>query len=403
MEEFRKSKLFKLGKISKKHFILYILSPFTYYFNNKLLDYFKQKNIWYNESLNYFSIYFGYTLIGLILFIYTKIINSNEKSLVQQKTKNKISINSMFTIDMIKKTPSYYKKKIIIMFLILIIITDCISTFIFTYFQKFSNFFKYLGYLYPLEIISFILLSNLILKLEIFKHHLLSLIIIIIGLLIINIINFTSISYNLNELFVISSLFILQYLYPLLDIIVYYILYEKEFNFSLFIFLIGIMGIIVGIIISFLKQYLLFNFLNINIFKDIDNFKNISHFILFILISISNGITYCLLYSIFKLFKPCCYAITAVINGLLNIFNDIFNIIFGQNQFNILLLFQIIIYIILFFACLVFNEQIICNFWELNKYTKEEIINRAYIDSNNIELNLQTIENDINVEDTQYD
>ena len=276
MEEFRELKLFKLGNISKKHFILYILSPFTYYFNNILLDNCKQKNNWYTESLNYFSIYFGYTLIGLTLLIYVKIINLKEKPFGQQKIQNKIKFNMN---KIIVKNALFYKKKEIIIFLVLIIITDCLSTFIFTYFQKFSNFFKYLGYLYPLEIISFIFLSNIILKLKINKHHLFSLIIIIIGLLIINVINFTSITYNLNELFVISSLFILQYLYPLLDIIAYYILYEKEFNFALFLFLIGIMGIIVGIIISFLKQYLSLTILNINFFKDIYNLNTLSKFI----------------------------------------------------------------------------------------------------------------------------
>ena len=99
-----------------------------------------------------------------------------------------------------------------------------------------------------------------------------------------------------------------------------------------------------------------------------------------IFITLCNGITYSLLHSIFKLFKPWAYAITAVINGLLNIFHDIINVIFGNNEFSILLLFQIIIYIILFIACLIFNEQIICNFWELNKNTKEEIIKRSIID-----------------------
>ena len=102
-------------------------------------------------------------------------------------------------------------------------------------------------------------------KLKIYKHHLFSLIIIIIGLLLINIINFTSISYKLNELFVILSLLILQYLYPLLDIIVYHILYEKDFNFPLWYFLLGIMGVFIGIIISFMREYLSLTFLNHNI------------------------------------------------------------------------------------------------------------------------------------------
>ena len=149
------------------------------------------------------------------------------------------------------------------------------------------------------------------------------------------------------------------------------------------------MGVFIGIIISFMREYLSLTFLNLNIFQDIYNFKNdtLSNLLIFIFITLCNGITYCLLHSIFKLFKPWAYAITAVINGLLNIFHDIINVIFGNNEFSILLLFQIIIYIILFIACLIFNEQIICNFWELNKNTKEEIMIRACLDLQSIKSN----------------
>ena len=382
MKESKKRRsLFKLGNISRKHFILYILSPFTYYFNNKFSDYVKKENTWYNSSLNFFSIYLGYILIGGILLIYSKIINKKEISHKQEKIQTKIIVqplNEFIINDTDIDEPVILTKKIIFLFII-IVITDCLCTYIFTTFQKFPNFFKYLGYLYPLEIISFIILSKFILKLKINKHHLFSLIIIIIGLLIINIINFTSITYNLNELFVIFGLLSLQYLYPLLDIIIYYILYEKDFNFSLYVLLNGIMGMIIGIIMSLCKEYLSLTFLNINIFQDLTYFKNntLSKFLWYLLMSISNGITYSLLLSIFKLFKPWAYAITAVINGLLTTFHDILNVLFEKKIFNFFLLFQIIIYIILFIACLIFNEQIICNFWELNKNTKEEITNRG--------------------------
>ena len=44
MKDFRKTRsLFKFGNISRKHFILYILSPFTFYFNNILSDEYKKK------------------------------------------------------------------------------------------------------------------------------------------------------------------------------------------------------------------------------------------------------------------------------------------------------------------------------------------------------------------------
>ena len=380
MKESKKRRsLFKLGNISRKHFILYILSPFTYYFNNKFSDYVKKENTWYNSSLNFFSIYLGYILIGGILLIYSKIINKKEISHKQEKIQTKIIVqplNEFIINDTDIDEPVILTKKIIFLFII-IVITDCLCTYIFTTFQKFPNFFKYLGYLYPLEIISFIILSKFILKLKINKHHLFSLIIIIIGLLIINIINFTSITYNLNELFVIFGLLSLQYLYPLLDIISYYILYEKDFNFSLWYFLTGIIGFFIGILFSLFNTFLSLTYINFNIFPAIYIFDSLSKILLFLLLILFNGITYCFLFSIFKLFKPWAYAITAVINGLLTTFHDILYVILGINNFNILLLFQIIIYIILFIACLIFNEQIICNFWELNKNTKEEITNRG--------------------------
>ena len=387
MDESRKQSLFKFGKISKKHLILYILSPFTYYFNNLLSNYFKQKNNWYTTSLNYFSIYLGYALMGLILFIYTKRINKEEISYNQQE---EISPLNLYSTNLIsgRENPLFSKKKIISLFIIIILI-DCLSTYMFTYFQRFSHFYKHFGYLYPLEIISFIILSKFILKLKINKHHLFSLIIIIIGLLIINLINFTSVTYNLNELFVILGLLSLQYLYPLLDIIVYYILYEKDFNFSLYLLFIGIMGIIIGIIISFLKEYLSLIFLNVNIFQDLTNFKKnkLSKILLFLFMSLCNGITYCFLQSIFKFFKPWAYGITSVINGLLNTVHDILKVIFEKKKFKIFLLLQIVIYIILIIACLIFNEQIICNFWGLNENTNEEITIRASLDVESVKSN----------------
>ncbi len=354
MKDFRKTRsLFKFGNISRKHFILYILSPFTFYFNNILSDEFKKINKWYTTSLSFFAVYLGYLLIGGILLIYSIIINKKQIFKNKQKRQNGLELKAVresMIISLNIEETLFFKNKYTTLFIIVLI--DCLSTYIFTYFQRFSNFFKYLGYLYPLEIIIFILLSKLILKLKINKHHLFSIIIIIIGLLIINIINLVSITYSLNELFVILGLLILVYLYPLLDIIVYYILYEKEFYYPLFLFFIGIMGIIIGIIMSFLKEYFSLTFLNVNFFNDLENFKDnkVSYFLLFILMSLANGITYTFLLSIFKLFKPWSYAITAVINGLLTTFSDILNVILKINNFDILLLFQIVIYIILFFA-----------------------------------------------------
>ena len=99
--------------------------------------------------------------------------------------------------------------------------------------------------------------------------------------------------------------------------------------------------------------------------------------LLFLLLSIIDGITYSLLYLIFKFFQPCVYSVSAVTNGLLY---SIYEILF--ETFNYYLLIQIFIYLILIFACLVFNEQIICNFWNLNFNTNKDIERRAIFDLN---------------------
>ena len=57
--------------------------------------------------------------------------------------------------------------------------------------------------------------------------------------------------------------------------------------------------------------------------------------------------------------------------------------------FNINELPILFILLILIFVCLIFNEQIICNFWGLNTNTKKEISKRAFL-----ELHSVLIEND---------
>ena len=42
------------------------------------------------------------------------------------------------------------------------------------------------------------------------------------------------------------------------------------------------------------------------------------------------------------------------------------------------------ILLILIFVCLIFNEQIICNFWGLNTNTKNEITKRAILEIHSI-------------------
>ena len=65
--------------------------------------------------------------------------------------------------------------------------------------------------------------------------------------------------------------------------------------------------------------------------------------------------------------------------------------IFTSNEEMNVNIIEIIIYIILIFACLIFNEQIICNFWELSKNTKKEIMNRAKNETQNLQQEISMI------------
>ena len=108
--------------------------------------------------------------------------------------------------------------------------------------------------------------------------------------------------------------------------------------------------------------------------------SNRNNIFIFMLFALSNSITFSLLYSVFKLYKPWIYATTAVINGLIS---SIFNF-YSDNLNSSINTIIIIIFLFLIFQCLIFNEQIICNFWGLNINTQKEIRKRAELEFSNI-------------------
>ena len=353
MEKNNKNYFFTLGSFSKKHLILFFFSPFTFSMNNFLSskELFQKKS----NTFKYFSLFSGYILMGIILFI------------MYYFTKFDLNVTKNVTYFPSKKKKKKYKvfQKNIFLILILIAFLDGLTSSTLTLFLSNKNFQNYLQYLYPLEIISFCLLSKFLLHLEIYKHHYIPLIIIILGLLFIDLLNYSRFDFQ-KDFCLIIVLIIIQYMFPLVDILSYYILYSNELKFHLFLLITGIFGILFGFIISLFNYFELITIFKINIFKDFSTHKESS--ISFLISILCNGITYTLLYSNFKLFRPWFYGVSAVINGL---FLYIINI-FPNLKIEILF-----IYIFLIFQCLIFNEQIICNFWGLNKNTKREISKRA--------------------------
>ena len=131
MKNYKTKHLFTIGTFNKNYLILFFFCPLTYALNTKIgNDMLDNKII--NQTQNYFSIYFGYLIINGIIMLFN--------------IKNIIIIKD-----------SYYQskmKKIIILF-ILIVIVDNLSTYVFTYFSNFHNFYILNGILSPIQIIPF--------------------------------------------------------------------------------------------------------------------------------------------------------------------------------------------------------------------------------------------------------
>ena len=174
------------------------------------------------------------------------------------------------------------------------------------------------------------------------------------------------------------------------------ILYEIGIHLSLYLTLFGILGIIIGMIILVINKYFGINFFNLkfdNVFWNEKGENNIKYLAL---LSILRGITYTFVWSVFSLFKPWFFEISNVIKVFfLFIYKEISEHGF-KDIFTLENSIQIIIFIILIFACLIFNEQIICNFWGLNKNTQKNITNRSLMELKNM-LNKFKIEDKIDI------
>ena len=357
MDENKNKSLFTLGSISNKNIIIFLLSPLTFSLNNKISETYLTH---YSEPFKFLSKYFGYVIGALVLYIIFSI-----------KNESKINITKIHK--KLKKSKINKIKSKLILFLVLFLISflDSLSTYLYSFLFKFQLFKFYSSYILPLEVLSFWILSKLIFKFTLYKHHYISIIIISSGLIIVNII---SIKFDNNviqfNILLICGLLLLQYIYPLLDILSFHLLYKKDFQLHLLLFIIGFLSIIFQFI------FLIFDGFK-NLYKEIFDIFNLFVFLLF---ALSNSITFSLLYSVFKLYKPWIYATTAVINGLIS---SIFNF-YSDNLNSSINAIIIIIFLFLIFQCLIFNEQIICNFWGLNINTQKEIRKRAELEFSNI-------------------
>ncbi len=354
-----KNNLFSLGKFNKRHLILFVLSPISFLIfilNNEDDD---DNKIQLTETVQTFTNYLGYILIqgSIYLFFYLK------RKILKKKR------------DIIRIDKIIDKTKILL--LILMIITDLCLSVLIILLSKFK--ISYANLLF-FQIVFLWIFSFIILKLKIEKHHLLTLIIMTIGIFImIDIFLPKRLKFNnLKSFLLVLGLILFHLINSIHFIIGHYIFYELEFHFYLGLLILGVIGVLVIFLIAFISY--LMKFKTINLFNDFDEFpkkdKKIKDLIIYIVInSVIQGLYYTSIWLVFKFFKPWYYGTTIIIDTI------IFRIISIRKENKDFKLYEIFLYIILIFITFIFNEQIICNFWGLNKNTKIEIINRANIDT----------------------
>ena len=169
-----------------------------------------------------------------------------------------------------------------------------------------------------------------------------------------------------------------------------------------FLLINGLIGIFFGFIVSVINYF--FNkslfLLEMDIFKfivalkeDCESLKDcLSHLLFFLFLSIISGfknLTECL---IFKFFYPWFFGVSLVI---IQFFFHVYP--FDINELPILF-----ILLILIFVCLIFNEQIICNFWGLNTNTKIEISKRGVLEINSISIEDDSSDDENNKNDDYF-
>lgn len=298
--------------------------------------------------------------------------NSEDKII---RNNNNYKFGKNYEIGIIINNSDYLKdKKLQLFFLILLSsVFDMVVSLILSYSNIDFDQFSFEVYIRPFQIIINSFLTVIFLKLIIHRHQILSFIIIVISGICLFISDEKTNKLGIKDILIVFSEYLLGFVVSgFLDIIETKIL--NLISPYLLLFFKGIIGIFIIIIVRLINgnfDLLISNILNL--------FNNI-YIIIFILSS--------MLFNLF--FELTLQFLTPTHTCIGDSFSSILIFLFDfQNNGNNI--FRIVGYILLFFGCLVFNEFIILNVFNLNKNTKYEISKRGD-DINNLIHQIESIE-----------
>ena len=224
----------------------------------------------------------------------------------------------------------------------------------------------------------FCLINIFLFKKPFYRHQKFALAIAFVGMVMIFALFFIYLNKSNYDYIYDVLLFFGSFLYSLYLVLVKYMSENKGYSPFLLLFLIGIISTaatVVGFLILSHVRLGNINYVS-NIFhcrKDIFVcFGNLyDHIIGYFLI---NAVLQILIFLVCYYFSPEVFAISDIISPFLSC---ITNIAKGKEKFVVKMVFDIIGYIIITIGSFIYNEIIVCNFWDLNKNTWKSIVKKA--------------------------
>ena len=370
---------FSLNKMNK-YYLLPFLVPIVCYctkFCSDPLKYNRGKisnvNDVSNENLHTYV--FLYQMINSTSIIFSGLLYFI--SIIRRQTDNKANIgtlsersNSSDYSFMAKKKPNRLLEYSIICFMSIIITLYNVLK---GYGTGHKTLEKRLYFLF-----FFCLINIFLFKKPFYRHQKFSLSIAFVGMVIIFALFFIYLNKSNYDYIYDVLLFFGSFLYSLYLVLVKYMSENKGYSPFLLLFLIGIISTAATVIGFLILSHVRLG--NINYVSNIFHcrpdifvcFGNLYGYIIgYFLI---NAVLQILIFLVCYYFSPEVFAISDIISPFLSC---ITNIAKGKEKIVVKIVFDIIGYIIITIGSFIYNEIIVCNFWDLNKNTWKSIVKKA--------------------------
>ena len=370
-------KLISFSKLNK-YFILPFLVPILSFITNTILRKYIYDHINKDGKRYFLTLYINSSLIvgGLTYFISLIKSRTNKEPEIKKESAKSIKLFYIYKYGLKK---NYIKK-----FGLLLLMSLLFAVYVFynqLYTFNYDNIMD--SRFFQIYFITYI--SKIILKAEIFRHHIFSLILSFIGFIILFIPIYSKI--EKDEILVNITLLPQSLFYSLFLVLIKYLTCIYYVSPYLCCLLTGFFSTIITIILLMIHSYSIKGDLSnldksLN-FLDVDNKFEFYFFLIisYIIFSLTQFFTYLTVYY----FSPLIFLMTQIVFALVFWIKDAFE---GKGEINDII-FNSIGYLLLLFAILINHEIIILNFWELNKYTKKYISERQEEEKNSIYINLK--------------